>query len=420
MWIIVILVFFIIIGMPLAFALGMPFLTYVTLTDTFIMSIIPQRMFSALDSFPLLAVPLFIFAGGIMGRTTMAEELIDFVSSLVGWLRGGLAQVNIATSMFFGGISGASASDIAAFGPVMIPQMKRKGYDAGFSAAVTSSSATLGIIIPPSIPMILYAVISGTSVSRMFIAGIIPAILITIALSAVSFVISAKRGYPKEAFPALKHTLKMFVRTAPVLVIPFIIIGGIILGIVTPTEAAVLAVLVAAFLGIFYKLRLKDYIELMYESALTTSVLCLLVATASLFSWLLAHLRIPENIAMALLSISDNPYVIVFFIIIVLIILGTVLVSGPAIILTVPLFLPIIKGIGMDPVHFGMILIVALGIGQQTPPIGTALFNTSAISGLPIEQVSYSVMPFVFSMVAILFLIAYIPIISLWLPNLLL
>ncbi|AKL94162.1 TRAP transporter large permease protein [Clostridium aceticum] len=409
---------FLLIGVPVAFCLGLAALVMMGIQN-FGYDILVQKMVGGIDSFPLLAVPFFMLAGEIMNSGGIAKRIINLSNSLVGHITGGLGLVNIVASMFFGGISGSSVADTAAIGGLLIPAMKEDGYDADFSAAVTASSATMGIVIPPSIPMILFGLIGGTSVVRMFLGGIIPGILIGFSLLTLTFIISKKRNYPKGDKFSIVRVFKALKESIWAVFLPVIIIGGIISGYFTPTEAAVVSVVYALIVSLFvYKeMSVRDLPRILIDTGKTTGIVMLVAGTAMVVAWLLTVVRIPQSIATTILSISDNPLIVLLIINFFLLLVGSVMDLTPALLILTPVLLPVATAVGIDPVFFGVMMVINLGIGLVTPPVGTILYISCGIAKISLEKITKAMLPFLATQVAILLLIILFPQLVLWIPN---
>lgn len=383
---------------------------------------IVQQMVMGVRSFSLLAIPFFIIAGEMMGQGGIARKMIELANVFVGRIRGGLAMVNCVDSMFFGGISGSAVADVASTGSIIIPMMKMKGYDDDFSVAITVASSTQGVIIPPSHNMILYSMAAGgVSVGRLFLGGYIPGISMGIGMMIISFFIAKKRNYPKEAKVPFKEAVRIFKDAFLGLMTAVIIMGGVISGIFTATESAAIAV-VYAFIITFFVYReipLKAMKGILYNSLKTLSMVMALIAAASAFGWLMAYLRIPAKATELMLSITSNKYLLLFMINILLLLLGMIMDMAPLILICTPILYPVVvTSLGLSPVHFGIIMMINLAIGLCTPPVGSALFVGCAVGKVSIEKVTKALAPYYFSMVVVLFLVTYIPEITMFLPNL--
>lgn len=386
-----------------------------------LMSIV-QRTVSGVNSFSLLAIPFFILAGEIMGRGGISRRLVEFSNALVGRVQGGLAQVNVLASMFFGGISGSAVADVSSIGTMLIPMMIDKGYDDDYSVAVTVTSSCQGVIIPPSHNMIIFSLAAGggVSVGKLFMGGIVPGILLGVALMIVSYVIAVKRGYPKEERYGLKRTLKVSRDAILGLLTVVIIIGGVVSGVFTATESASVAVVYAFIITflVYREISIKQIPKILLHSLRTLAMVMSLIAAASAFGWLLAYLRIPQAVTMFLLGISHNPVVLLLLINVMLLVLGAIMDMAPLIIIVTPILFPVVVGqMGMDPIQFGIMLILNLAIGLCTPPVGSALFVGSAIGKISIEKATKAMLPFYVAMIVTLMLVTFWPGLTITLPN---
>ena len=410
---------FLLMGVPVAFCLGLAALVMMGIQN-FGHEMLVQKMVGGIDSFPLLAVPFFMLAGEIMNTGGIAKRIINLSKALVGHITGGLGLVNIVASMFFGGISGSSVADTAAIGGLLIPSMKEEGYDADFSAAVTASSATMGIVIPPSIPMILFGLISGVSVVRMFLGGIIPGILIGFSLLMLTFIISKKRKYPKGDGFSMMAVFRALKESIWAVFLPVIIIGGIISGYFTPTEAAVVAVVYALVVSllIYREMTLKDLPKILIDTGKTTGIVMIVAGAAMVVAWLLTIVRIPQTIATTILGISESPLVVLIIINLFLLLVGSVMDLTPALLILGPVLLPVATAVGIDPVFFGVMMVINLGIGLVTPPVGTILYIACGIAKVSLEQITKAMLPFLATQVAVLLLIILFPQLVLWIPGL--
>ncbi|NLH02521.1 MAG: TRAP transporter large permease [Clostridiales bacterium] len=407
------------IKIPISFALGISsVITAIYLKIPLL--IIFQKMVSGMNSFTFLAVPFFILTAQIMQEGGISDKLIQFANVIVGRIRGGTAMVNIIASMFFGGISGSSAADVSSIGAMLIPAMEKEGYDKDYSVAVTVTSSVQGVIIPPSQNMIYYSLAAGgLSISKLFLAGYIPGILLGVSLMIPAYYIAVKRDYPVGKVISLKESMSIVKDAILGLITVIIIIGGIIGGIFTATESAAVAGVYALFLTIFvYKnMTLQKLKNVLVSSSKTLAMIMAIIATSSSFGALLAYLKVPTLVANFFLSISDNPVIIMFMINVVLILLGMVMDMGVLILLLTPILLPVATSVGIDPIHFGIIMVLNLGIGLCTPPVGTSLFIGCAIAELPIEKSIRAFIPFYASMIILLIIIIAVPQLSLWLPS---
>ncbi|MDC1257029.1 TRAP transporter large permease [Pelagibacteraceae bacterium] len=367
-------------------------------------------MFDGSMNFPLIAIPLFILAGAIMNTSGISRRLINFASALVGFVRGGLSMVNIATSMFFAEISGSAVADVAALGSILIPAMKKKGYTGAFAAAVTSSSASLAVIIPPSIPMILYAVMAQTSVVQLFVAGIIPGIIGGFGLMFVSYIYAIRKKLPIEETFNLSNLKRTGKEASLAFVLPIIILGGIFGGFVTATEGAGLAVVAACIIGAVYReLNFKQFFDATIEGASSTAIVMLLVAASVLIGEFLTIEQVPQTVATSITGFTDNKFVILAILNVFLLIIGLFLHSAAAIIVVVPIVMPLVATAGIDPVHFGIIVTLNLAIGQQTPPVASVLVTACSVAKADIWEVSKINIMFVAVLFAVLLLVTYVP-----------
>jgi C4-dicarboxylate transporter DctM subunit len=407
-------------GIPLALVLGLTGLTSLIVMGV-PLQVVAQRMFTGIDSFPLMAVPFFILAGDIMNRGGTTVRLIRFANSLVGHIQGGLAHANVVANMFFAGISGSAVADASAIGAIMIPSMEKNGYDKDFSAALTASAATIGPIIPPSIIMVIYGVSVGVSVGGLFAAGFIPGVLLGLALMFIVYRVSRRRGYAKYETFSGKRVVTELRDAVWALLAPVIILGGILGGIFTPTEAAAVAVAYSFLVGkfIFRELTWKDIPKVLLQSGITTASILLIISMANVFAWVIAANMIPQKLANLFLAISDNPYVFLAVINVFLLIVGMFMETGAAIILLAPILAPVATSLGINPLHFGFIMVLNLAIGMATPPVGVCLFVSCGITGLSLEQISSAVYKFVFAELAVLLVVTYVEPISTFLPKLL-
>ncbi|KQC29555.1 TRAP transporter large permease [Flagellimonas eckloniae] len=404
---------------PIAFSLGISCLAYV-LVKGIPLVILPAKMYSGIDVFILLSVPGFILSGNLMNAGGLTEKIIAFCNHLMGHIRGGLALANIGTSMLFAGISGTAISDTASIGAVIIPAMKKEGYEAGFSCAVTASSSTVGPIIPPSVPMIIAATLSGLSVGRLFLAGAIPGLLLGMGMMGVAYYISKKRKYPKHPRSSFKQVAKGFLDTFWSLLMTFIILFGIVGGIFTPTEASIIAVLYALLIGTFVykKLNLKNIQHIVLDSMKTSASLMVLIGFANLFGWILLTERLPQVISEGILDFSNNKFVVLLLINILLIFVGTFMETIAALLVLFPILLKVALAVGVDPIHFAVIAVLNLMIGLTTPPVGICLFVSSSIGKVSMTEVSKSSLPFLGISFLVLILVTLFPEISLFLPKL--
>ena len=409
------------INVPIAVALGIVALVAMVATSgPAVMPNLALVLFDGATKFSLIAIPLFILAGAIMNSSGISRRLIAFASALFGFIRGGLAMVSIGTSLFFAEISGSAVADVAALGSVLIPAMERKGYSKEFAAAVTSSSATLAVIIPPSIPMILYAVMSGSSVIEVFVAGIIPGVVGGVLMMAVAYRFAVRHNYPVEQTFQLSRLWQTFKDASWSLLLPVIILGGIFTGWVTATEGAGLAVVAATLIGglIYRELDLKHLRSSMLDGGVQTAVVMLLVATSALLATYLTETQVPQKLAQSMIELTTNRYLILAMLNFFFLAIGLFLHSVAAIILVVPIVMPLVYAVGIDPVHFGLVVTLNLGIGQQTPPVASVLVTACSVAKADIWEVSKVNVRFVAVLLAVLLLVTYAPAIPLSLVNL--
>ena len=402
-------------GMPIAISLGMSTLLYMLAATPLPLIVIPQRMFTTTDSFPLMAIPFFVLAGALMESSGISEKLIKFVNTLVGHVTGGLAIVVIITSAFFAAISGSSAATVSAIGAILIPAMIRQGYHKNFSAAVQCCSGQLGIIIPPSIAMVLYGVATESSIGKLFTAGILPGIFMAAMLCITAYIMCKRRGYKGVEKATARQRLHAFREAILALLMPAIVLGGIYSGLFTPTEAAGVAVIYSYIVGKFAYKRLdfKKTVDLLIEAAITTSVIMILIAFAGAFAWLLGRLRIPAEVAMWITSIAANKYIFLFLVNIFLFIVGMFMDAAPALMILAPLLAPIAAQYGVDLIHFGLIMVVNLAVGLCTPPVGVNIYLSCRIAGTSMEYILKDVFVFLAVLIGVVMVITYVPFLSL-------
>ncbi|MGN2435089.1 TRAP transporter large permease [Pseudomonas syringae] len=410
----------ILLGMPVAYALGLSALIGAWWIDIPADALMIQ-IAGGVNKFSLLAIPFFVLAGAIMAEGGMSRRLVAFAAVLVGFVRGGLSLVNIVASTFFGAISGSSVADTASVGSVLIPEMERNGYPRDFSTAVTVSGSVQALLTPPSHNSVLYSLAAGgtVSIASLFMAGIMPGLLLSAVMMGLCMIFARRRNYPKGEVIPLRKALKIAGEALWGMMAMVIILGGILSGIFTATESAAIAVLWAFFVTMFiyrdYKWR--DLPKLMHRAARTISIVMILIGFAASFGYILTLMEIPMKITTAFLTLSDNRYVILMCINVMLLLLGTVMDMAPLILILTPILLPVIVGVGVDPVHFGMIMLVNLGIGLITPPVGAVLFVGAAVGKVTIEATVKALLPFYVALFLVLMLVTYIPAISLWLPS---
>ena len=404
---------------PIAFALGLSCLAYVLFAGIPLI-ILPMKMYSGIDVFVLLSVPGFILAGNLMNHGGLTEKIITFCNHVLGHIRGGLSLANIGASMLFAGISGTAVSDTASIGSVMIPAMKKEGYGEGFSCAVTAASSTVGPIIPPSVPMIIAATLSGLSVGKLFLAGAIPGFFLGAGLMSVAYFISVREKYPKHPRSSMRQIARGFLDTFWALLMTFIILFGIVGGIFTPTEASIIAVLYAFVIGwfVYRKLSWRNLQVIILDSMKTSASLMILIGFANLFGWILITERLPQWISGEILEFTQNKYLVLLLINILLIFVGTFMETIAALLILFPILLKVAITVGVDPIHFAVIAVLNLIIGLTTPPVGVCLFVASSIGKISIGKVSKASLPFLMVSLIVLILVTLIPEISLFLPNL--
>ena len=417
------IVFFItvILGVPIAICLGLASLVYALFAGNIPLAVIPQRMFTGVDSFVLMAIPFFIMAGELMSASGLVDDLIAFAESLVGRLRGGIAHVNIIASMIFAGVSGSAVADASALGSALIPPMKRE-YDVDFAAGVCSSAAAIGPIIPPSIPMIVYALVGNVSVAGLFMAGVIPGLLIGFGLMGIASVIATRRKYPMRGTEfSFGHTLRRARQSAFALFLPLLILGGILGGIFTPTEAGAVGGLYALAVGIFVtkKFTWVRLYEVTIRTGIISAVVMFLIATSNVVSWILTSNQVALSLAAFLKSVSPKPAVFLLLMNLLLLVVGMLLDLTPAMIMLVPILAPIAMTYGIDPLHFGFVVVLNLVIGLLTPPVGSVLYVVVGISEISLERVFRAMLPFLMWEIIVLFAVTYVPFLCLWLPRLL-
>jgi C4-dicarboxylate transporter DctM subunit len=413
------LIFLFAINTPIAIAIGAASILGILVQKDFQLMVVVQRMFSGTDSFHLMAVPLFMFVGVIMEAGGISRRIIDFANALVGWLPGGLAAVAIVSAMFFAGISGSAAADTVAVGAILIPAMKKSGYDSDFAAAVQASGGSIGVIIPPSIPMIIFGFLTGASIGQLFAGGILPGVLIGITLVGVSTVISRRKGYVATTSFSIIQVWQNLKRATLALVAPVIILGGILFGIFTATESAAVAVVYALVIGMFVyrKIKPKDLVRLFRDGAITSSIVMFIISTASVFGWIAAIENIPVRLAGSLLGMTASPVVLLLIINFVLLIAGTFVETTAALILLVPMITAMLPSLGIDLVQLGVIVVTNLAIGMLTPPMGICLIVSCSISGDSLGAISRRILPFLAILLVDLLIITFYPPITMWMAR---
>jgi len=414
------LLFLFAINAPIAVAVAVASIAAIVFQGNFSLMMVIQRMVGGTDSFHLMAVPLFMYAGVIMEAGGISRRIIDFANALVGWLPGGLAAVAVVSAMFFAGISGSAAADAAAVGAILIPAMKKSGYDSDFAAAVQASGGAIGVVIPPSIPMIIFGFLTGASISRLFAAGILPGVLIGASLIAVSTVISRRKGYGAAARFSVVETWRTFRRALLALGAPVIILGGILFGVFTATESAAAAVAYALFLSmaVYRSITPEDLFPLFRDGSITASIVMFIIAAASVFSWIAAIEEIPVRLAGGLLSVTDNPMLLLLLVNLVLLVAGTFVETTAALILLVPMITAMLPALKIDIVQLGAVVVTNLAIGMLTPPMGICLIVSGSISGDSLSAVSRRVLPFLAVLIVDLLVITFFSPITMWLADL--
>ena len=409
------------VGVPIAFALGASALLYFLIEQPALIGILPQKLFAGLNSYPLISLPLFMLMGLVMNSGGITARLLDLSMFFVGRLKGGLGLVNVVGSMIFGGISGSSASDTASIGAVLIPEMERRGYPRSFAAGITVASSTMGMIIPPSVPMIIYAITAQESVGRMFLGGLIPGVMIGLLQLVIVYMLASRRGYPTEDVPfTLAEAGRQLRRSAVVAIMPVLIVGSVVFGIATPTETAGLAVAYGLIIGMFIVglSVVKDLPESMRSAIVTASKIMLIIAFSQLYIWVLAIERVPDQLAAFVSSLDLGPVGLMLVIAVVILIAGTFIDVSPAILLLTPVLLPAAKAVGVSGVHFGVVMVCGLAVGACTPPVGNCLNVCAAIARMGIGQIFVGAAPFLLANVIVLFLVCIFPGLVLWVPSL--
>lgn len=408
------------IGIPVAITLGVSSAAYLLYQGIPIV-VMPQKMFAGIDSFVLLCIPGFILAGNLMNSGGITERIIRFANAGVGWMRGGLGLTNVAGSMLFGGISGTAVADAASLGGVLIPGMKKAGYPADFSAAVTAASSTVGPIIPPSVPMIIVGALSGISVGKMFLAGAIPGILMGLAMMVTTYIISVRRNFPRQPWRGFGELFRSFLGAFWAIFMTLLIVGGLMSGMATPTETAIVACLYALVVGklVYRELPLRQVPKLIIDSAIASAAILALVGFANVFGWILVSEHIPQTIASAVLGVTDNKYLVILLVNILLLIVGMFMETIAAlIILFVPL-LTLAQSVGIDPLHFATFAVLNLMIGLTTPPVGVCLFICANIARLPLSPIVRAIIPYILTNIIVLLAVSYFPPLATWLPSVL-
>jgi tripartite ATP-independent transporter DctM subunit len=411
-----------VIGIPIAFVLGASSLYYFLFLGNIPLSMIGQKMYSGIDNYILLAIPFFILAGELMNRSKITDALISFSNMLVGRIPGALAQINIVASVFFAGITGSGVADTAALGSILIPAMEKEGYTPEYAAAVTVASSVIGPIIPPSVVMVIYSMATGESVGALFAAGYVPGLLVALVLMILSYVYAKKYNHPRRALKLpMKEVLYTLKESLIGMMCPVVLVVGIFSGMFTPTEAAVIACIYAIIAGLFLlkTMRLKDVFDSFVGAAVASSVTLLVIAMANLFGQVLAIERIPSLIANFMLSLTSNKYVFLLLLNVFLLFMGMIMDPGASVLILAPIFLPIALALGIQPLHFAIVMLVNLNLGLITPPVGTCLYVAAPIAKISIERLSKAVLPFVFIEIVALMIMTFVPEVILFLPRLL-
>ncbi|KYF93090.1 hypothetical protein BE20_10215 [Sorangium cellulosum] len=407
-------------NVPVAVCIGLStVLTIASLGDVPTAYIVAQRISTGIASFPLLAIPFFVLSGLLMGEGGMARRLMDFASAVVGRFHGGLSYVNTLTCMLFGAVSGSAAAAVSSIGGFMIPEMERKNYGREFSVALTTTSATTGLLIPPSNIMIVYAVVAGNvSVAALFLAGVVPGLLVGLSIMVVAFLANRKQPVGVSEKVPFNEVVRSFAQAIPSLLLILIVMGGILAGVFTATEASAVSVAYAFLLGtLFYReVKLKDMPRILLKSAKTTAVVMILVGASQAMSWVLAFEQVPQSVSQAMLGIAQSPFATLLIINVLLLVVGTFMDMTPAVLIFTPIFLPVVTGMGIHPVHFGVLMVTNLCIGLCTPPVGTCLFVGCGVGKTTIAKVVRPMIPMFAAMIVALMLISYVPQLSLWLP----
>ncbi|MFQ3789337.1 TRAP transporter large permease [Halomonas sp. A29] len=411
---------FLALGVPIAFAMGLSAVTVLIIDGGVPLLVLPQRFFSSLDSFPLLAIPLYIFAGNLMNYGGITSAIVGFSRSLVGHIRGGLGQVNIMTSVLFSGISGSASADVAAVGGMMLPAMKKEGYKPEWSVVITAASAILGPIIPPSLLMVIYGAMTGLSIGTLFLAGIVPGLFLAVIMMVLVYWKADEIGAPRHSRASLSETGKVFLKAAPALVMPVIIVGGIQSGLFTPTEAGIVAVAYGLGFGLLsHRLNIRKTYRFALQSAVTSASILIILGSAALFSWIIARQGVPAALAAWLASVTSEPAIILLLIVLALILVGMFVETISALILMVPILTPIAQMFGFDMIHFSVVVIIALLLGSLTPPVALIILLGCKIAEVDYMKTMRPLVPFFMVLIIGLLCIMYVPLITLGLPELL-
>jgi C4-dicarboxylate transporter, DctM subunit len=421
LWLIIPFFVALLIGIPISFSLGLATVLFVFVTATLPFEVVIQNVYKSAESFPLMAIPFFVLAGELMNRSGITVRLINFAKFFMGRIRGGLSQVAVASSVAFAGLSGSSTAETAALGKTLGSTMEKEGYKKEFIASLIASSGSMALVIPPSVIMILYGAQMNVSIGSLFTAGILPGLVMAIVLMILAYIISVKKGYPKSTTPLTwKGFIDVLLGAALAFVMPIIIIFGIRGGIFTPTEGGAVAAAYAYIVGafIYRNLKFKDIVESLVQTGIISSVIMLVVSMSAPFGWVMSYFSIPQTFADSLLTLTENPTIIIIIIILILMFVGMFLEGAAIVMLLGPVFAPVAVEVGMDPIHFGIVAIMAIAIGTATPPVGVNLFVMVPILGTRMDKVSVAVLPFILVLLVALFIIAFVPNIVLWLPSL--
>ncbi len=407
------------IGVPIAYTLGLTGVAAMLLVGGIKLEVVPLMLFDGTNAYTLVAIPLFMLMGEIMNRSSISSRLIDFACSIVGFIRGGLGMATIMTGTVMAAISGSATADAAALGSILIPQMEKKGYSKPFAASTVSSAATLASMIPPSINMILYAVIAGCSISSLFIAGIIPGLLMSLSFMFLVWIFAKKEGLQADGKLNFSDIISTFKRAILGLLLPIIVVGGILFGFFTPTEAGAVGVAYSLIIGtlIYREFHLTDIVPSLKGAARQTSVVVVMVGTSSILGWFISQQRIPQNLAEAMLGLSTNPYVIMFMAVIIILIAGMFLQATPLIVMILPILTPVVASVGWDLIQFGVIACIALCIGQVSPPVASVLMTTMGIAQIGVDKLLPYILPVIGMMIVVLFFVVMFPELALWLPT---
>lgn len=408
----------VVIGAPVSIALGLSSLGALFWAGV-PLALVVQKMVASIDSFVLLAIPFFLLTGHLMDRTGIAHDIVGFAESIVGRFRGGIGHANVVQNVLMGGMTGSAVADTASSGTAMIPAMVRRGYSAAFSAAITACSSIIAVVLPPSVPMIVFCVVTGASVTKLFIAGIIPGVLVALCMMIAIALVADRENLPLGRKSSAGEIWRAFVKSIPALTLPLVILGSIRFGIATPTEASVVAVVYAWLLGRFWyrNITFRDLKPIALESASTTGVVMMMIASASLYGLILTRAQVPQDVAAFVTGLTEDPYLVLLLILLIYLAMGTILDLTANIIILVPILYPVTVALGIDPIHFGIITIIGLAIGLVTPPVGVCLFVAASIARVPVMSVAWASVPYILSTLALVILIIFVPSIATWLPG---